>query len=322
MDDITLLVLSHPAEPELALLSALPKNTAIVTGDSPEIFERAAPSADVILNWDMPLTLFRDVWRMAPHVRWIHSRAAGLDGVLFPGLIESSVPLTNGRGVFSESLGEFVIGAALHFAKDFRRLVRSQEAGIWDPFDVTDLSTQTMGIIGYGDIGRAVSRRARCMDMQVLALRRRPELSRDDPAVTEVLPLEAKLDLLSRSDYVVLSTPLLPETRGMIGKSELGAMKPTAVLINVGRGPLVDERALIEALEKRRIRGAALDVFEKEPLPPGHPLFRLDNVLLSPHSADHVPDWKEQAMRFFLHNFARFGRGEPLLNEVDKRRGY
>ena len=133
---------------------------------------------------------------------------------------------------------------------------------------------------------------------------------------------ERKRELIAQSDYVVLSAPLTPETRGIVGEAELRAMKPQAVLINVGRGPLVDEAALIAALREKRIGGAALDVFNQEPLPAGHPYFALDNLLLSPHAADHTPDWQPRAMRLFLDNFERYRKGEPLRNVVDKRRGY
>jgi len=262
------------------------------------------------------------VWRMSPRVRWVHSLSAGLDGVLFPALAASPVPLTNARGVFSEILGEFAIGAVLFFAKDLRRMVRSQMAGIWDEFDTVEIRGQSVGIVGYGDIGRAVAWRVPGLGMKVLALRRRPELLRDDPCVTDAFGANQKHELLARSDYVVAALPLTSESRDMIGQAEFEAMKSTAVLINIGRGPVVDEAALVRALESKRIRGAALDVFAIEPLPLGHPFYRLDNVLLSPHAADHTPDWKERTMRLFLENFERFRRGEPLCNVVDKKRGY
>ena len=259
---------------------------------------------------------------MAPRVRWVHSRSAGLDGVLFPELAHSSAVLTNGRGVFSQSLGEFAIGAALFFAKDFRRMVLSQRAGLWDQFDIEEIAGRTLGIVGYGDIGRAIAWRAKAMGMKVAAVRRRPELATGDANVDEVFPPDRRLEMLARCDYVACAAPLTPETRGMVGRAEFAAMKPSAVLINVGRGPVVDEAALIEALQGRRIRGAALDVFEREPLPEGHPFYRLENVLLSPHCADHTADWLEQAMRFFLLNFERYRTGQPLVNIVDKSLGY
>jgi phosphoglycerate dehydrogenase-like enzyme len=322
MDDITVLVLADPAEPQLAMLKALPHSTNVVIGNTPAAFRSAAPGARVILNWSVSLEVFEQVWRMAANVRWVHSRSAGLDGVLFPALAESPVPLTNGRGVFSEILGEFAIGAVLFFAKDFRRMVASQMAGAWDQFDIVEIRGQTIGIVGYGDIGRAVAGRAHALGMKVLALRRRPELSRGDPFVDRILPPERKRELLADSDYVVVVAPLTPETHGLIGSAEFEAMKSTAVLINIGRGPVVDEAALVSALERKRIRGAALDVFDTEPLPASHPFYKLDNVLLSPHCADHTPDWKERAMQLFLDNFERFRRGEPLANVVNKKIGY
>lgn len=309
MEDITVLVLSDPTDPLLAMLEALPDSTRIAAGNRPEAFADAAGEADVILNWTGSRDLLRQVWRMAPRVRWIHSRSAGLDELLFPELTESPVPLTNARSVFSEILGEFVIAAVLFFAKGLHRMVRSQEAGIWDQFDIVRVAGQTMGVIGLGDIGKAAARRAEAMGMHVIGLHRA-----DGP--------ERKRELLAGSDYVVLSAPLTPETRGIIGQAELRAMKREAILINVGRGPLVDEAALIAALGERRIGGAALDVFNEEPLPAGHPFYALDNVLLSPHCADHTPDWQRRAMQLFLDNFERYRKGEALANVVDKGRGY
>jgi phosphoglycerate dehydrogenase-like enzyme len=318
----SLLVLAEPAERQLAMLEALPAETSIATGTNLEAFKRAAAGADAVLMWSGTRDLLREVLRIAPRVRWVHSRSAGLDSVLFPELVESPVVLTNGRGVFSQSLGEFAIGAALFFAKDFRRMVQSQEQGRWDPFDIVEIRGQTMGIVGYGDIGRAVASRAKAMGMRVVAVRRRPELSADDPDVDDVLPMTRIPDLLKQADYVTVAAPLAEGTRGLIGEAELGAMKPEAVIINIGRGPVIAEAALVHALQERRIRGAALDVFDEEPLAEGHPFYRLDNVLLSPHCADHTPTWLEDAMRFFLDNFERYRKGEPLLNVVDKRLGY
>jgi phosphoglycerate dehydrogenase-like enzyme len=133
---------------------------------------------------------------------------------------------------------------------------------------------------------------------------------------------ERRLEMISRCDYVVVAAPLTPETRGMVGEEEFAAMKPTSVVINVGRGPVINEEAMIGALFSGRIRGAALDVFDHEPLPAGHPFYKLENVLLSPHCADHTPDWLDNAMKFFIEQFERFRKGEPLLNVVDKKLGY
>ena len=259
---------------------------------------------------------------MAPRVRWIHSRSAGLEDLLFRALVDSAVPITNARGVFSRPLGEFAIASVLFFAKDLRRMVRSQEAGTWDQFDIAEVHGATLGIIGFGDIGRACAERAAALGMKIIVLRRRPELSAGDPLPVRVFPPDRILELMALSDYVVVAAPLTPETRGMIGMDELSGMKRSAVLINLGRGPVVVEEALVRALREKWIRGAALDVFDREPLPEGHPFYALDNVLLSPHIADHTPDWLERAMLLFLDNFGSFERGEPLRNLVDKQSGY
>jgi len=259
---------------------------------------------------------------MAPRVRWLHSASAGVENVLFPALIESKVPVTNSRGLFSEALAEFVLAAILLFAKDLPRMLRSREAGRWDPFDIELIQGRWLAILGYGDIGRAVAQRARAFGMKIAALRQRPELSRHDSLVDRLLGVDGLHELLRLADYLVLALPLTPRTRGLIGEAEIAVMKPSAVLINVGRGPVVQEAALVHALRGRRIRGAALDVFETEPLPAGYPLYECDNLLLSPHCADHFPGWKRRAMEFFLENFERFRNGEPLRNVVDKKRGY
>jgi phosphoglycerate dehydrogenase-like enzyme len=324
MDNHTILVLSADlADADLKLLAQLPPETDIAVGNSVEAFERLAAQATVILSWSLSGELLRDVFAMSPNVRWVHSRSAGLETVLFPALVESPVPLTNGRGVFSQSLGEFALGAILYFAKDFRRMNRNQEAGRWEPFDIVEIAGQTVGILGYGDIGRAVAARVRAMGMRVLAVRRRgPSPSQADPLAHQIFPPEGRMEMLAQSDYIVAASPLTAETRGIIGEREFQAMKPNAVVINLGRGPVIDEAAMVRALAGKRIKGAALDVFDTEPLPDGHPFYGLENVLLSPHCADHTPDWTDQAMRFFLAQFARFAAGQPLENVVEKGQGY
>ena len=323
MDNDTLLVLADPAEPQLRRLAALPDETTIAVGKTSEAFERAAPDATVIFAWSLSGKLLRDVFHMAPRVRWVHTRAAGIDNLLFPELVAHPAVLTNGSGVFSHSLGEFVLGAVLYFAKDFRRMIRSQTEGRWAPFNVVEVSGQTAGIIGYGDIGRAVATRLRSMGMRVLGLTRRgPLVYNMDPLVSQVFGPADRAAMISQCDYVIVAAPLTSDTRGLIGEAEFAVMKPDAVVINVGRGPVIDEAALIRALSEKRIKGAALDVFDQEPLPPGHAFYQLENVLLSPHCADHTADWLDAAMTFFLDNFARYRKREPLLNIVDKEQGY
>lgn len=326
MRNNTILVLvstAEPAEAQLAMLERSLPGVKMVFGNSPQAFERVALDATVLFNWSGPLELFKRVFAICPNLLWVHSRSVGLERTLFAELKASPVPLTNGAGVFSASLGEFTLGAILYFAKDFRRMIRNQMAGVWEAFDVSWASGHTVGIIGYGDIGRAIAERVRALGMTVLAVRRHVSPSKSaDPLVAETFTPDRRLEMISRCDYVVVAAPLTPETRGMIGEAEFAAMKPTAVVINVGRGPVIDEKAMVAALSGGRIRGAALDVFDHEPLPAGHPFYRLENVLLSPHCADHTPDWLDNAMKFFIDQYERLRKGEPLLNVVDKKLGY
>jgi phosphoglycerate dehydrogenase-like enzyme len=313
----TVLVLSREDDPQLSMLKGLPH----IVGHEPQAFAAVVNEPVVIFAWSTSKKLLQDVFSMCKQVLWVHSRSAGLDSVLFPELVSSEVPLTNGSGVFSQSLGEFSLAAILYFAKDFRRMLRNQAAGVWEQFDVEEISRQTVGIVGYGDIGRAVAKRLHPMGMTVLALKRHPPQA-PDPLVDQFYENADLAKMLPRCDYVVVSLPLTAETHHMISDAEFAAMKPTAVVINVGRGPVIDEQAMVRALTAKRIKGAGLDVFEHEPLPPGDPMYSLENVLLSPHTADHTADWLNDAVKFFLEQYRRFSNGEPLQNVVDKSLGY
>lgn len=319
---LTLWVLAQPGDEGLRYLDRAPADVRVSVGLRVEDF--AGPSPDALLTCWVGREVVEPIFNLAMPgpLRWIHSRSAGVDRMLFPALVESPVVLTNGRGVFGPGLGEYVAAAVLFFAKDLGRMRRSQAARRWDPFFVEWVRGRTLGIVGYGDIGRAVAERMRAFGMRILALRRRPERTAGDPLVDEVLGPERLVELMGRSDYVVISTPLTPETRGLIGEREIAAMKPTGVLVNVGRGRVVDEEALVRALAERRIRGAALDVFATEPLPAEHPLWGMEHVLLSPHCGDQTQGWVAEAMQAFFENLTRFQRGEPLAGVVDKRRGY
>jgi phosphoglycerate dehydrogenase-like enzyme len=312
-----ILVLSSTNDPQLRMLEGLPH----VIMNSPDALPEEAKQAEVILHWSGPRDLLQAALHANSAVRWIHSRAAGLDGVLFPELVESDIPLTNGTGVFSQSLGEFALAMILYFAKDFRRMLRNQEAGRWEKFDVEEIAGQTVGIVGYGDIGRAVASRVHAMGMRVLALKRHTPAV-PDPFIAEFYQPNELAALLAHCDYVVVAAPLTVETHHMISDDAFAAMRPNAVIINIGRGPVIDQQALMRALTDRKIRGAGLDVFEQEPLPVGDPIFSFENVLVSPHCADQTKDWLNQAMRFFLKQYERFSTGQPLENIVEKHLGY
>ncbi len=315
-------MLGKPDAPHLQRLEQIRPLADLEVGLDVDWAKQRAATADAILVANFAREPFQTIFPSAKQVRWVHALSAGIEYMLTPEFIASPVPFTNGRGAFKESLAEFAIAAMLFFAKELRRLLRNQEAGNWAPFEMAMLRGQTLGIVGYGEIGSATAQLAAGFRMRVLAVRRRPATSNSDPNLAATYAVERLKEMLAECDFVLVAAPLTPETRGLIGAPEFASMKPTSVIINVGRGPVIVESALIEALEKARIRGAALDVFDHEPLPANHPFYKMENVLLSPHCADRVSGWLELAVDVFLDNMERFAKGEPLRNVVDKRAGY
>src|SRR5258708_5920255 len=320
---VTLLVISDPTAYSLKLLDALPPETNVIVSNDAARLREAAPSADVLLNAEFrDPSLLLATFPGTRKVRWVHSVSAGVEHILSTEIVASPIPLTKGRGVFKRPLGEWALAAMLHFAYDLRRMLRSQARGEWDVFDTDELYGKTLGIVGFGEIGRAVAERAKPLGMRILALRRRPELSSADPLVDRSYAPAELRTMLAECDYVIAAAPITAETHGLIGAREIAAMKLTAVIVNVGRGPVINEAALVDALVAKRIRGAGLDVFEGEPLPAGHAFSKLDNVLLSAHTADHTAGWRESAIQGFLDTFERFRKGEPLQNPADKNTAY
>ncbi len=318
----TLLVISDPKAKHLKALERLPAEVdVLVTNDADEILAHAAET-DCVLNAAFKGDLIASVLARSPRVRWVHTLFTGVESILTPDVVASAIPLTNGRGVFRVPLAEWTIGAMLSFAYSFRRLIRQQQESSWKPFQTETLHGATLGIVGYGGIGSATAERAKALGMRVLALRRRAELTSDDPRVDRFYPRNELDALVAASDYVQLATPLTPETRGLFGEAQIAAMKPNGVLVNVGRGAVVDEPALVRALQSGKIRGAALDVFAAEPLPAEHAFWSMENVLLSPHCADQVRDFLDLGYEAFFENLERFREGKPLEYVVDKRAGY
>jgi len=318
-----MLVIADPADRYLSLLPSLgPAVTYEVTKDLARA-EELAPSADIILTGvGGSAEVVKAAIAKASKLQWLHSLSAGVDHLMATHLRQSDIPVTNAKGAYSQSLGEYCLAAMLFFAKSLRRMQASQAAGKWDVFDVEMLEGRTLGILGYGDIGKAAARRAKAFDMKIIALRRRPEKSDGDNIADEIWGMDRKLELMSTCDYVLLAMPATPDTKGIVGATELRAMKPEGVIINLGRGNAIDEKSLIVALQEKWIRGAALDVFEVEPLPDGHIFYKLDNILVSAHTADHNSTWMEDSTRIFLKNFDRFINKQPLENLVDKGVGY
>ncbi len=323
MPKINLLVIAPPTARYLKMLERVSDDVEYRATHEPEEARAWAPEADLILTGvGANSVTAKAAIESAGKLQWLHSLSAGVDHLMATRLRESDIPVSNAKGAYSPSLGEYCVAAMLHFAKNLRRMVASQEAGRWDVFDVGMLAGKTLGILGYGDIGQESAKRAKAFGMKIIALRRRPEKSGGDPFADEIWGLDRKLELMSVSDYVLLAMPQTPDTKGSVGEAELRAMKPSAVIINLGRGNAITETALLRALREKWIRGAALDVFEVEPLPEGHEFFSMKNLLMSAHTADHTDSWQEDSMELFLQNLERFRRGEALANLVDKTVGY
>ena len=287
--------------------------------------EHVLPKSEVILIGLLhEERVLAQLWPHARNARWVHTLSAGVEGILFPEMIHSKVLLTNSRGVFKRPLAEFaLLGMLMHFRK-VRTLFEQQHARRWAGIDVQMLRDKVMAVVGYGEIGRECALLGRALGMKILALRRNPDRSNVDPVVERVYPPGELHSMLAAADVVVCAAPLTGQTRHLISDAAFTAMKPGVFIVNVGRGPVIDERALISALQARRVAGAALDVFEREPLPEDSPLWGMDNVFISPHTADHTvaPDSLQLTIDFFIHNFHRYRNGEPLENIVDKQAGY
>jgi phosphoglycerate dehydrogenase-like enzyme len=318
-------VIAPPDHRSLRYLAPLEDVAEISVSVELEELARVLPAAEVVVFGlaYKPLDLAA-AWKHAGSVRWAHSLAAGVEGLLFPAMVRSSVPLTNARGVFKRPLAEFAVLGMLFHYKRVRRLIENQRARQWHDDHVTLLSDRIMGVVGYGEIGRECAVLGHALGMKIHALRRNPERSAGDALLSRTFKPDELHLMLSGLDVLVCAAPLTRETRHLIADREFEVMKPGALVINVGRGPVIDESALIRALVNRRIAGASLDVFEQEPLPHDSPLWGMENVLISPHTADHTvdPDWVQLTVRFFIENFHRYRNGQALENLVDKRAGY
>lgn len=264
-----------------------------------------------------------DVVSRAPRLRWVQVTGAGVDYLAETGLLDSSVVVTNGSGVHSIPLGEFALAFMFMLAVNASRLFGQKEKRLFRPYLRTELFGKTVGVVGLGAIGSGVARLAKAIGMRVVASRR-SAVGRERGVfdIDEIYPPQDLLELLAVSDFVVLSVPLTPETTRLIGERELRAMRPGAYLINIARGGVVDEQALIRALKEGWIAGAALEVFEREPLPPESELWGMPNVIISPHMGGQTEMHVERLTQLFCENLRRYLSGEALINVVDKSLGY
>ncbi|HEX9760119.1 MAG TPA: D-2-hydroxyacid dehydrogenase [Candidatus Acidoferrales bacterium] len=281
------------------------------------------PDTDVFVGW----SLRPEQYALARKLKWIHSTAAGVGQLMYPALRQSDVVISNASGVHTVPMAEHIVGMLIALARRFHTAFRHQLRSHWAQQEIWDdqlrpreLHGQTLLLVGFGAIGREVARRVRPLGMNIWAVTRS---GRGDASLADrILPASQLDDVLHHADYVVLTAPETPETHHLIGEKELLAMKPTAFLINVARGSLLDEQALIAAMKRKQIAGAALDVTEVEPLPASSPLWQLENVFITPHiSAVSEYLWDRQT-ELLLDNLERWFAGRELRNLVDKARGY
>jgi phosphoglycerate dehydrogenase-like enzyme len=279
---------------------------------------RLLGEAEVMLDVDQPSAA--DIVRLAPRLKWIQSSSSGVgDWIRRLKLVDTSIVVTNTAGMHARPLAEYAVFAMLYFARRWPRMAAEQRTHHWQRCAIDTLEGKTVGIIGLGHVGRMVAELARPFGMRVIGARRGTGAV---PGVDRVYPATEMTQVLRQSDYVVLCAPSTPETVGMLGAEQLALLGPQAVLINISRGTIVDEPALIEALRGGRLAGVALDVVSREPLSADSPLWDMPNVLVTPHSMSTASTENEWLTDLFCDNLRRYLNGEPLRNQVDKVRGY
>jgi phosphoglycerate dehydrogenase-like enzyme len=330
-------ILSARVRPrDLERIEAAAPGSRIVNLSVEGLADGPVDDVEVLLRGWLVAEAFDRLLSRAPHLTWVHSATSGVERALTPAAMARDVLVTNARGVFSRPIAEHVLLMILAISRHLPELLELQRERTWQPLEGRELRELTIGIVGYGSLGRSVASLASAFGARVIALRRRPtsvEAARAGaPDDGDEFPYEATIDrvlgpdglheLLNESDIVVLAAPLTAETEGMIDEAAVAAMKKESWLINVARGRLVDDTALIRALRDHRIGGAALDTFRDEPLPPSSPYWDLSNVILTPHTAWSSARVLDRSIELFCDNLVRFSRSEPLRNVVDPSAGY
>ncbi|MFW6409479.1 MAG: D-2-hydroxyacid dehydrogenase [Halanaerobiales bacterium] len=295
----------------------------VVRSVDSDSLKREIVDTDILVSFGAPDLEIMD---RAENLKWIQSWTAGVDVFTGPDylqfLIENEIILTSMSGVHSNIIAEHTMGFLINFSRRFCDFHQQQQNQVWQQLKVDQLEGRTLGVVGLGSIGREIAARGKAFKMTVIGSKRNVE--KKVKAVDELYSPDELSELLRKSDYVVCIVPLTDETAGMFGKEEFKAMKDSAYFINVGRGEVVDQDALIEALKQGRIAGAGLDVFDKEPLPEDSPLYRLKNVIITPHVAGVFPDYNQKAIKILNENLKKFYAGDfgQMVNMVDYNRGY
>jgi phosphoglycerate dehydrogenase-like enzyme len=310
-----------PSEVAAEIEPRLPPDVLFVRVDSDGNFDSDVSDAEVYFNgFYLKSTTLHKVLAAAPSLRWQHTPSAGVNHILTPIFLERDIVLTNSAGVYAIPIAEFVLAFILNHAKQLSKLQTSQAEHSWATgLELQELMDATLLIIGAGSIGQAIAQRASAFGMRVWGTRRNPQPL---PEFERVVGVNEWRSLLPDADYVVIATPLTSETKGMIDAAALRSMRPSAYFINIARGAVVDEAALLTALSEGWIAGAGLDTFSTEPLPPDSPFWSLPNVFVTPHCSGFSPQVTERIIALFLDNLTRYRTGTPLRNLVDKQAGY
>lgn len=302
-----------------ANLEFIREHAKVVLTDANSLAEDIA-GAEVLFLWDFFSTALQDAWKHADSLRWVHVAAAGVDSLLFDELRESDVVITNAHGAFDGPIAEFALASILSHDKQLHLSKDLQQRTVWKHREVQCTAGQNALVVGTGGIGRATARLLKAVGMNVLGAGR--TLRDDDQDFTKVFSSADLAAHVGWADHLVLIAPLTKDTRGILSKDVLAAMKPSAHVVNVGRGALVDEEALAEALRSGQIAAASLDVFQVEPLPADHAFWGMNNVHVSAHMSGDVAGWRDTLARQFEKNLLLWLAREPLVNQVDKKLGY
>lgn len=273
--------------------------------------------ADAIAMWG-----FQDVepvLNAAPNVRWIHSLSDGVERLLSPSMMKRSIALTNSHGIHDRTVAEHTMALLLGFSRQIPQAVRQQDSKTWKRPKSFSIYKKTIAIIGFGGIGRAIAQRAKSFETKIIAVKKHAseELFADKICTTEKVN-----EVLPAADIIIAALPATKDTEHFFNKERFSFMKDGAIFINIARASIVDEEALINALAEKKLAGAALDVFSKEPLPENHPLWSMKNVIITPHVASFTPDSWDRILYLLKDNFISFSQGLPLVNEIDKQKGY
>ncbi len=309
------LVLTAEDEADLPGLDDLPESVKVTHVRDDSTLSSALTRADILVVTDFRSGMIERCWPNAPSIRWVHATSAGVDALMFPALRDSDIPVTNARGIFNRGIAEYVLGAILLFSKDTIGNLSYQRMHRWQHRETRLIEKQRVLIVGAGSIGTTVGQLLNAAGMEVEGTARS---ERTIDGFRKVHAQEDMMDVLPHVDYVVITAPLTPDTEGLFDGEAFKVMNPSAHLINVGRGPIVSTEALLAALESGEIAGAALDVFEEEPLPEGHPLWDKPNVMISAHMAGDFIGWRRALGEQFTKNFTRWQAGESLNNLVKK----